>query len=195
MRIKKTVTEKVIAANRANGKKGTGAKTQRGKDVVSQNATKHGILAQNFRFKDNQEEADYNTLISDLDGSIDRDDPLQRMLTEEFAIAHFRRGRALKLEQRLCQRQNPATELALKTIENSKLVDTGICLRRSRFRVGMRRADHGREERRMTVYSETVPWLRAMEMVNNYSSTPSSRTPWIRLCGTSGRPLETSIAR
>lgn len=126
MRIKKTVTENVIAANRANSKKGTGAKTQRGKDVVSQNATKHGILAQNFRFKDDQEKAYYNTLISDLDGSIDRDDPLQRMLIEEVAIAHFRRGRALKLEQRLCQRQNPATELALKTIENSKLIDTGI---------------------------------------------------------------------
>jgi len=127
MTIKKMVTEKVILANRANGKKGTGAKTRRGKDVVGQNATKHGILARNFRFKDDREKADYNTLISDLDGSIDRDDPLLRMLTEEVAIAHLRRGRALKLEQRLCQRQNPATELALKTIENSRLVDTGVC--------------------------------------------------------------------
>jgi hypothetical protein len=127
MTIKKTVTEKVISANRANSRRGTGAKTPSGKDIVSQNATKHGILARNFRFKDDWEKAAYNTLISDLDGSVDRDDPLQRLLAEEVAIAHLRRGRALKLEQRTYRRQNPATELALKTIANSKLVDTGIC--------------------------------------------------------------------
>jgi hypothetical protein len=128
MKIKKTITDKVISASRENGKKGSGAKTLRGKDVVSQNATKHGILARNFRFKDDREKANYKTLISDLDGSFDGDDPLLRMLTEELAIAHLRRGRALKLEQRQCQRRNPATELALNTIENSKLVDTGVSI-------------------------------------------------------------------
>jgi len=124
--IKKTVTEKVISANRANGQKGTGAKTPRGKDIVSQNATKHRILARYFRFKDDQEKDAYNTLVSELEGSVDRDDPLQRLLTEELAIAHLRRGRALKLEQRTCRRRNPATELALETIKNSKLMDTGV---------------------------------------------------------------------
>jgi hypothetical protein len=128
MKIKKTVTQKVIVANRENGRKGTGSKTQRGKDLVSRNATKHGILARNFRFKDDQEKAVYETLISDLDRTIDRDDPLQRMLTEEVVMAHVRRGRALKLEQRQSLRQNPATELALRSIENSDLVDTGVCL-------------------------------------------------------------------
>ena len=126
MKIKKTVTEKVILANRANGNKGTGAKTQRGKDAASQNATKHGILARNFRFKDDQEKAAYNTLISDLDRSIDQDDPIQRMLTEELAISHLRRGRALRLEQGTRRRQNPATELALNTLSRSELVDTGF---------------------------------------------------------------------
>jgi hypothetical protein len=86
----------------------TGAKTQRGKDIISQNATKHGILARNFRFKDDQEKAAYNTLVSELDGSVDRDDPLQRLLTEEVAIAHLRRGRALKLEQRTCPTAEPS---------------------------------------------------------------------------------------
>jgi len=127
MKIKKTITEKVILANRENGKKGTGPKTQRGKNVASQNATKHGILARNFHFKDDREKADYDRLIFDLHGSIDENDPFQRILTEEFAVAHLRRGRSLKLEQRMCRRQNPATELALKTIENSKLMDTGVC--------------------------------------------------------------------
>jgi len=127
VKIKKKVTEKVILANRANGNKGTGAKTQRGKDAASQNATKHGILARNFRFKDDQEKADYSALISELDRRIDQDDPIQRMLTEELVIAHLRRGRALKLEQSKRRRQNPATELALNTIIRSELVDTGLC--------------------------------------------------------------------
>jgi len=127
MKIKKTVTEKVILANRENGKKGRGAKTQRGKDVVAQNATKHGILARNFHFKDDRERADYSVLISDLDRSFDRDDPITRMLTEELAIAHLRRGRSLRLEQGTRRRQNPATELALNTLSRSELVNTGFC--------------------------------------------------------------------
>jgi len=126
MRIKKTVTDNVIAANHANSKKATGPKTLRGKDVVSQNATKHGILAQNFRFKDDQEEAAYESLICDVKRSIHGEDPLQLMLAEEVVMAHLRRGRALKLEQKFSQRHNRATELALGTIEHSELVSTGV---------------------------------------------------------------------
>ena len=40
------------------------------------------------------EEAAYKRLFSDIESSIDRDDPLQRMLAEEVAIARLRRGRA-----------------------------------------------------------------------------------------------------
>lgn len=127
MTIRKKVSEAVIAANRANSKKGTGPRTLKGRETVSRNATKHGVLAQNFRFKGDQEEAAYDTLISELDGTIDGDDPLQSMLAEEVVIAHLRRGRALKLEQRLCRRQNPATELALGAIEHSELVSDGVC--------------------------------------------------------------------
>jgi hypothetical protein len=126
LRIKKTVTEKVIAANRANTKKGSGPKTLRGKDIVSRNATKHGILAQNFRFKDDQEEAAYESLICHVKRSIDGDDPLQLMLAEEVAMAHLRRGRALKLERKVCDRKNPATELALDAIEHSELLSAGV---------------------------------------------------------------------
>jgi len=126
MRIKKKVTEDVIAANRANGKKGKGAQTERGKDVVSQNATKHGILAQNFRFRDDQEKAAYESLICHVKRCIDGDDPLLLMLAEEVTIAHLRRGRALKLERKLSDRKNLATELALDAIENSELLSAGV---------------------------------------------------------------------
>jgi hypothetical protein len=67
MKIKKTVTENVVVANRANSKKGTGARTQRGKETVSQNATKHGVLSRRFHFRGDKEKAAYDTLISALD--------------------------------------------------------------------------------------------------------------------------------
>jgi len=126
MKTRKTVTDKVIAANCANSKKSPGARTKRGKEVVSQNALKHGVLAQKFPFKGDQEEAAYSRLISDYKKTIDWENPSLRMAAEEAVVSHLRRGRALKLEMRLWQKQNPATELALESIRNSKLVDTGF---------------------------------------------------------------------
>jgi hypothetical protein len=121
MRIKKTTTDKVIKANRENGKKG-GPKTERGKETVSQNATKHGLYAQNLRFISDQEESAYNARITALKGGIDPDDPFQQILAEDFAIQELRRGRALSMEQFVWQRRNPATQLALETLANSELM-------------------------------------------------------------------------
>jgi len=125
MKTRKTVTDKVISANRENAKKAHGATTQRGKEFASQNATKHGILAQNIRFRSDQEEASFNTLMSELRrGTNTKDDPLQLMLVEELAVAHLRRGRALRLEQKQLQRRNPATELAFNTAKKSEMLGT-----------------------------------------------------------------------
>ena len=46
LRRSKTVTEKQVAANQANATKSTGPKTERGKQVSSQNHFKHGFYAQ-----------------------------------------------------------------------------------------------------------------------------------------------------
>jgi hypothetical protein len=46
LRRTKTVTAKQIAANQANGKKSTGPRTERGKQISSQNNFKHGYYAQ-----------------------------------------------------------------------------------------------------------------------------------------------------
>jgi hypothetical protein len=123
VKIRKTVTDKVIAANRENGTKG-GPKTPEGKDRVSQNAAIHGILARNLHFEDDQEKADYEKLISRLKRSIDRHDPLQRVLAEEFATACVRRGRAFRFFQKSSRRKSPATSLAVNALEDSELVGT-----------------------------------------------------------------------
>jgi hypothetical protein len=124
--IQKSMTEKALAANRHNAQKATGPKTESGKETVSQNAVTHGILAQSVRFKNAAEEAAFNSLMSDLNASVDMKDPLQRLVAEEFAMACLRRERALALELEQSQRRNPATKVILKAANNSELLKSGV---------------------------------------------------------------------
>jgi hypothetical protein len=126
MKLKKEVTDKVLKTNRENAMHSTGPKTERGKKIVGGNAVKHGILSQKLRFKSEREERSHRRLIRDLQKTVEWNDPVARIYAEEFAAAAVRRGRFLSLEQALYMRQNPATELALETIKNSDVIDTGF---------------------------------------------------------------------
>ena len=53
MKIKKTVTEKVIAANRGNSQKSTGPHNV---EAVKENALKHGLLARRIVFTNEEEQ-------------------------------------------------------------------------------------------------------------------------------------------
>jgi hypothetical protein len=126
VKIHKTVSEAVIKANRENGRKGHGPKTREGKDKMSGNATTHAILARKFRFTSNREKAAYKRLLARVLRSIDPEDALQRVVAEELVMADIRRARALRFEQKVCEQRNPATELALKTMNDSKLLNDDI---------------------------------------------------------------------
>ena len=63
MKIKKTVTEKVIAANRENAQKGTGPGNW---NFVSQNARQHSLLSKQLIFQTEGEKQEFNTLLDDL---------------------------------------------------------------------------------------------------------------------------------
>lgn len=62
MRTKKTVTEKVVTANRQNAQESCGARTPRGKRAVARNARTHELLAKTLVFKNEEEEAQFNAL-------------------------------------------------------------------------------------------------------------------------------------
>jgi hypothetical protein len=126
--IKKTMTPEAIAANRVNAERSTGPKTENGKEIASQNATKHGILSNHIQFRDAPEEVAYTSLMADLNASIDPTDPLQKLLAEELATASIRQGRAFGLEAKFSFRHNPATEVALKTASNSEVLKNGCFL-------------------------------------------------------------------
>jgi hypothetical protein len=59
MKIKKKVTDKVIAANRANAQKSTGPDNTA---AVAANATTHGLLARHVKFHNEEEELEFNRL-------------------------------------------------------------------------------------------------------------------------------------
>ena len=83
MKIKKSVTEKVIAANRANAQKGTGPQSTR---TVKLNALKHSVLAKHLVFRDEQEEAEFNNLQAELEDEYQPCGQTERALVDEIAI-------------------------------------------------------------------------------------------------------------
>ena len=48
LRIKRPITERKLQANRANAKRSTGPRTERGKAIARRNALKHGILSRSL---------------------------------------------------------------------------------------------------------------------------------------------------
>jgi hypothetical protein len=64
MTIKKTVTQKVIVANQSNAQKSPGPGDTA---AVRQNARKHGLLAKHLKFKNAEEEAEFEKLLRDFE--------------------------------------------------------------------------------------------------------------------------------
>ena len=83
MKIKKTVTEKVIAANRANAQKGTGPANC---NFVSQNARQHSLLSKQLIFQTEEEKQEFNTLLDDLYDEWQPIGRTKRALVEEEAV-------------------------------------------------------------------------------------------------------------
>ena len=83
MKIKKSVTGKVIAANQANAHKTAGPRNTK---AVSQNARKHGLLAKHLPFKNAEEEEEFNRLQAELDDEYQPCGQTERALVEEIAI-------------------------------------------------------------------------------------------------------------
>jgi hypothetical protein len=63
MKRKKTVTESVLAANRANAQSSTGPRTELGKSNARYNALQHGVLARKVVLKTDEERAEFQGLL------------------------------------------------------------------------------------------------------------------------------------
>jgi len=87
MKIRKSVTEKVIAANRANAQDSTGPGDCTN---VKHNALKHGFRSRQLIFQNAEEEQQYAALLQELNEYYQPDGPIEGMLIEEIGRCWWR---------------------------------------------------------------------------------------------------------
>ena len=90
-----------VRANQQNAKKSTGPRTPEGKAKSSQNALRHGILAESVVIP-NCEQLEspekFNALLSDLIEELNPVGTIEEMLVETVAVSYWRLSRALRYE-------------------------------------------------------------------------------------------------
>jgi hypothetical protein len=93
-------TQAQIQANRENATHSTGPKTEAGKSTVSQNRTTHGLNynAATFRVLPCENQADYDSLLKDLQQEHEPDTPTEHLLVLSMAQHRWLLDRATRLQ-------------------------------------------------------------------------------------------------
>ncbi len=113
MKIKKTITEKVMAANRANGRKTAGPHDT---NSTRENALKHGLLAKNLIFRDEEESNEFDRLLHELEFEYAPAGPTERTLVEEVANCIWKLKTANAWEMREVRHRRQAAEAILRAV-------------------------------------------------------------------------------
>jgi hypothetical protein len=97
---RKPVSARKRRANARNAKKSTGPRTPEGKARSCQNAITHGLLARHVIVLDDPDEdaAEYQEMLDRLLASRQTDDPMEDLLLQRIAAAHWRLARAWRHE-------------------------------------------------------------------------------------------------
>jgi hypothetical protein len=90
-------SDKQINANRINSKKSTGPKTDEGKQTVSKNAIKHGVLSSQTVLPW-EDDTELETLKSDLTNSLNPENPLEALLVDRIISVAWRLRRVGRIE-------------------------------------------------------------------------------------------------
>lgn len=115
-KLKKRASKKQIEANRRNGKLG-GPKTVAGKMRVSQNATKHALLAKEVVIevgdgKENKHE--FDQLFEELVCHFAPQGPIERILVEKIAVSIWRYKRFIRAETGEIRKNTDSLESQIK---------------------------------------------------------------------------------
>ena len=124
MKIKKTITPKVMAANRANGSKTAGPHDT---SSTRQNALKHGLLARHLVFRDEDESNEFNRLLHDLEYEYSPAGPTESALVEEVANCIWKLQTANAWEMQEFRHQQQAAEAILRAVTEN-CANRWICL-------------------------------------------------------------------
>lgn len=98
MKVKKTVTDEVLAANRANSKASTGPRTERGQTNSQFNAVRHGLLSKNLFLKTDDEHLAFQDLTCSCLNEFHPVGFLEDFLVEEIATTIWKIQIAVGLE-------------------------------------------------------------------------------------------------
>lgn len=90
MRIKKTISQKVMDANRRNAQRSPGPASIKAKDAVRYNAMTHGLLAKRIVFRNDEEQAEFKALMDELEQEFRPEGVLEQMLAEEIGVVWWK---------------------------------------------------------------------------------------------------------
>jgi hypothetical protein len=99
MKIQKTISEKVFAANRWNAQKSTGAKTATGKKNSRGNALKNGLFASELYVAEGEEQ-ELQTLRREIGSELVPETALQKLAVDEIVACSWKMKLAAHLETR-----------------------------------------------------------------------------------------------
>ncbi len=109
MKIKKTVTDKVIAANRARARKSTGPKTGAGKRRARMNSLKHGFFAKELQLSE-ENRPEFEALQDGLLKQYAPATPMQQIGFEKIVCCCWRCKLALRMESRAVALQQSSNQ-------------------------------------------------------------------------------------
>ena len=116
LKLKKTMTVKALAANRANARKSTGPRRT---EAVSQNARKHGLLSKKFIFESEEEKHEFEQLLEDVQQHEDPVGPIERVLVEETAVCIWKLQMANGREVKEFENRRVASDALMQTLAAS----------------------------------------------------------------------------
>jgi hypothetical protein len=88
--VRKPISAAKLAANRRNGQKSKGPKTEEGKSRSRWNALKHGVLSQRLPVLHEDDSQTYTLLLENLQRDLNPGNALEEILVEKIAMAYWR---------------------------------------------------------------------------------------------------------
>ncbi len=88
--VRKPISPAKLAANRRNGQKSKGPKTEEGKSRSRWNAVKHGVLSQRLVVLNENDGQTYTLLLENLQRDLNPGNALEEILVEKIAMAYWR---------------------------------------------------------------------------------------------------------
>jgi len=152
------ISQRKLAANRANAQKSTGPRTQQGKRKSSLNAQTHALRSRlsTDALVCQHEREDFQALSQALREELNPQTPLQHLLAERLALLAWK------------MRRTAAAEAAL--------LDDTLTWRRQN-----QQQDNDRARRRNTESPKIKPLPTAADLVAQHARSPARQNPWLTL--------------